>query len=186
MDRGERYEDPLIAVLEAAGAGAITGGGSQLSETGDIEFADVEIELADLGPALDLVIATLEKAGAPEGSEILEGDRVLRTFGTQQCLAIYFDGISLPDEVYASLDFDQVIADVGALTGPESYRGFWQGPVETGIFLFGPDAEDMFSRVEPLLRQLPIAQNARVVIRRGRGALAPREVRLPRHQEGQP
>jgi hypothetical protein len=44
-----------------------------------------------------------------------------------------------------------------------------------------PDAEAMFARVEPVLRRLPIGQNARVVVRHGKKELNPREVRLPKH-----
>jgi hypothetical protein len=181
FDRGSRYEDPLQAALEAAQAGRVTGGGSLLSEVGEIEFADVEIELADPAASIDLVARTLEQAGAPQGSEILRGDEVVREFGTRQCLAIYLDGISLPDQVYETLDFDRVVAQIGAAAGPDSYRGFWQGPTETGIYFFGPDAEEMFTRVEPLLRELPIGQNARVVLRHGKESFQPRTVRIPRH-----
>ena len=48
------------------------------------------------------------------------------------------------------------------------------------MFFFGSDAEDMFARVEPVLRKLPIGQIARVVIRHGKKSLNPREVRMPR------
>ena len=37
MDRGERYEDPLDAFLKANGLGEVSGGGTQLLETGEIE-----------------------------------------------------------------------------------------------------------------------------------------------------
>ena len=182
MDRGERYEDPLQAVLDSARAGEVTGGGSQLSENGEIAFADVEIQLANLDGALQLAVDALERAGAPQGSEILGDDgRVLREFGRMQCLAIYLDGTSLPDEVYATLDFEDVVSRIGALAGPDSFRGFWQGPEETGLYFFGPDAEVMFANVEPLLRELPIGQNARVVVRHGKESLHPRTVRMPRH-----
>jgi hypothetical protein len=180
IDRGSRYEDALHSALETARVGTVTGGGSQLNELGGIEFADVEIELADLGPSLDLVTTTLERAGAPAGSELLHGGEVLREFGRQQCLAIFLDGISLPDEVYASLDFERVVEEIGAAAGPASYRGFWQGPEETGIFFFGSDAEEMFTRVEPLLQALPIGENARVVLRYGKESLHPRTLRMPR------
>jgi hypothetical protein len=83
--------------------------------------------------------------------------------------------------VYADLDFEQVVEEIGTAAGPDSFRGFWQGPEETALFLFGPDAEDMFARVDPVLRRLPIGQNARVVIRQGKPSLTPREVRMPRH-----
>ncbi|MGE5837776.1 MAG: hypothetical protein ACM4AI_25110 [Acidobacteriota bacterium] len=181
VDRGNRYEDPLHEVLEAAQAGAVTGGGSQLNESGQIEFADVEIELADLEAAIDLVASTLESAGAPQGSEILHEAKVVREFGRQQCLAVYLDGTSLPDEVYANLDFDDVVTKIGTAAGPDSYRGCWQGPEETGLYFFGSNAEEMFALVEPLLRTLPIGQNARVVIRHGHESLQPRTVRMPRH-----
>jgi hypothetical protein len=181
IDRGNRYEDPLHAALEAAQAGAVTGGGSQLNESGGIDFADVEIELANLDAALDLAANTLEAAGAPQGSEIRHEDTVVRVFGRQQCLAIYLDGTSLPDEVYANLDFDQVVSDLGTAAGPESYHGCSQGAEETGLYFFGSNAEEMFTRVEPVLRTLPIGQNARVVIRHGQERLEPRTVRMPRH-----
>jgi hypothetical protein len=116
IDRGNRYEDPLQAALDAAQAGQVTGGGSQLNELGEIDYADIEIELANLHDALRIVTATLEKSGAPQGSELIDGRdaRVLKRFGTHQCLAIYLDGIGLPDEVYANLDFDATVNEIGA------------------------------------------------------------------------
>jgi hypothetical protein len=183
IDRGDRYEDPLQATLEKMGIGRVTGGGSQLDELGGIAYADVEIELANVDEALRIVAEALEVAGAPQGSELIQAsdDRVLREFGKLQCLAIYLDGTSLPDEVYANLDFEAVVAAMGAAAGDDSYRGFWQGPEETALFLFGPDADAMFTRVEPVLRRLPIGQNARVVLRHGKPSLSPREIRMPRH-----
>jgi hypothetical protein len=183
IDRGERYEDPLQASLETVKAGSVTGGGSQLNELGGIEYADVEIELADPDKALSMVADTLEAAGAPQGSELIDASdgRVLREFGRLQCLAIFLDGTSLPDEVYATFDFEAVVTTLGAAAGDGSYRGFWQGPEETGLFFFGSDADAMFARVEPVLRSLPIGQNARVVLRHGKESLRPREVRMPRH-----
>ena len=183
IDRGDRYEDPLQATLEKMGIGRVTGGGSQLNELGEIAYADVEIELANFDEAVGIVAEALEIAGAPQGSELIQASdgRMLREFGKLQCLAIYLDGTSLPDEVYANLDFEAVVAAIGAAAGGNSYRGPWQGPQETGVFLFGPDAEAMFARVEPVLRRLPIGQNARVVIRHGKQSLTPREIRMPRH-----
>ena len=87
----------------------------------------------------------------------------------------------MPDEVYANLDFEAVVAEIGAAAGNDSYHGFWQANEETGLFFFGVDAEAMFVRVEPILRRLPIGQNSRVVIGAGKRDLNPREVRMPRH-----
>ena len=182
IDRGVRYEDPLQEALEARNIGRVTGGGSQLNELGAIEHGDVEIELADLDGAVLLVVEALERAGAPQGSEVIDlsDSRVLREFGTQQCLAVFLDGTTLPDEVYQDLDFDAVVTEIGEAAGRDSFRGFFQGNEETGLFYFGANADEMFTRVEPVLRKLPIGQNARVVVRHGKPGLNPRELRIPR------
>jgi hypothetical protein len=95
-------------------------------------------------------------------------------------LAIFLDGVSLPDPVYANLDFDDVVTQLGNAAGADSYHGCWQGAEETGLFFFGTDADVMFTRVEPVLAALPIGQNARVVVRHGKSGVTPRTVRMPR------
>jgi hypothetical protein len=180
IDRGSRYEDPLNEVLESAGIGRVTGGGSQLTQDGRIEFADIEIELANLGEALQAAVQALERAGAPQGSELHLDGSVHREFGTAQRVAVYLDGVTLPDEVYAELDFNQLVAKIDAAAGEGSYRGHWQGAEETGLYFFGPNAEELFARIQPLLLTLPIAQNARVVVNEGKPGTPARTVRFPR------
>jgi hypothetical protein len=181
LDRGARYEDPLDAALRRSGLGEVTGGGSQLNELGEVAFADVEIHVANLDDAMPVIIDSLERSGAPLGSQLRRDSAVLREFGVLQSLAVYLDGITLPDEVYANLDFDQLVETLTAAAGQESYHGCWQGPEETGLYFFGADAEGMFSRVEPVLRSLPIGQNARVVIRPDKDSSGSRTIRMPRH-----
>jgi len=181
LDRGQRYEDPLDAALRGKGLGQVTGGGSQLGPDGEIEFADIEINVYNLDDALSLIIESLQRSGAPVGSELLGTSRVIREFGDQQSVAVYLDGVTLPDEVYAELDFDDLVNQLGAAAGANSYHGYWQGPAETGLFFFGPQADTMFSSLEPLLRKMPIGQNARVVIRPTRDESLHRTIRIPRH-----
>jgi hypothetical protein len=180
LDRGSRYEDPLDDALRAAKLGEVTGGGSQLGENGEVEFADIEISLTNPDAALPLIVETLEQAGAPVGSQILGDNGVLREFGSQQSIAVYLDGVTLPDEVYANLDFDETVDALTAAAGDGSYHGCWQGAEETGLFFFGRDAEAMWSRVEPVLKSMPIGQNARVVVRPSRDRSGSRTIRLPR------
>lgn len=180
LDRGERYEDPLDAALREAGVGEVTGGGSQLGALGEIEFADIEIVVSDVDAALPVITEALEKAGAPAGSQLLGSEAVLREFGTRQSVAVYLDGVSLPDEVYANLDFEDTIGRLTEAAGTDSYHGYWQGAQETGLFFFGDDAEAMCSRIEAVLRQMPIGQNARVVVRSARSDSPTRTFRLPR------
>jgi len=106
---------------------------------------------------------------------------VIREFGEQQSVAVYLDGTTLPDEVYANLDFDDLVARLTEAAGPDSYHGYWGGPEETGLFFFGRDAESTFSALETVLRQMPIGQNARVVIRATRNPVLDRTLRMPRH-----
>jgi hypothetical protein len=68
--RGEKYEDPLTAVLQEHGLGKVTGGGSQLNAKFEVVYVDIEIHLADLEDALELTKQTLRKLGAPKGSEL--------------------------------------------------------------------------------------------------------------------
>ena len=60
IDRGNRYEDPLQAQLDPRHAGRVTGGGSQLNADGAIDYADIEIELADLDDAVRLTERLLQ------------------------------------------------------------------------------------------------------------------------------
>jgi hypothetical protein len=105
---------------------------------------------------------------------------VIRELGGRQSVAVYLDGVTLPDEVYANLDFDDLIDRLSDAAGADSYHGCWQGAQETGLFFFGDDAESMCSRLEPVLREMPIGQNARVVVRAARSDSPTRTVHLPR------
>lgn len=74
IERGEKYEDPLTDMLEARGLGEVTGGGSQLNKDNSIEWIGVDLQLADLDGALELVRSRLRELGAPPGS-VLEFQR---------------------------------------------------------------------------------------------------------------
>ena len=180
LDRGIRYEDVLDAALREANLGEVTGGGSQLGALGEIEFVDIEIRVNDLEDALPVIVDALERSGAPVGSQVLGTQDGTREFGKQQSVAVYLDGITLPDEVYADLDFDDLVDKLTTAAGADSYHGCWQGAEETGLFFFGASAEAIFSRLEAVLQQVPIGQNARVVIRQTRDGSLHRTVRMPR------
>ena len=97
-DRAERYEDPLNLLLETRGLGAVTGGGSQQGDDGEIEQVDVEVELGD--PAddrLELLSKALEILGAPVGSVLRAGEREV-PFGRLEGLGLYLNGTDLPAE----------------------------------------------------------------------------------------
>ena len=184
MDRAERYEEPLQDALAIRELGVVTGGGSELTPTAEIGFVEVELALADLDGALDVTKRMLEESGAPVGSQLLfqkEGRDVELPFGVQEAVAVYLDGVSLPDEVYEQLDIDEFaerLAAAAASVGGES-RATWSGASETAFYQYGPSAAAMLDALSPVLDAYPVCQNARIVIREGADG-ATRTIRRPK------
>jgi hypothetical protein len=184
--RGERYEDPLQAVLEPGALGEVSGGGSSIDKEHGIDYVGVDIDLASL-ESLDLVRRVLEQAGAPKGSELQferGGESHVITFGVTERVTIWLDGITLSDDVYERFSTDELAEQIEAAMAFDStaeIRGSWQGPRETSIYIHGADAERLFRAIEPVLLANPACQNARVIVRDGNPTLNPWEVRLPVH-----
>ena len=183
MERGARYEDPVQDALAIRDLGLVTGGGSLMTPTTEIGYVDVELALADLDGALEVVQRILEEAGAPVGSQLLfeqAGVEVERPFGLQEGLAVYLDGASLPDEVYAETDIDALMERLGAAaeSAGGELRNAWNGPAETGLYHYGPSADAMLVALQPVFDSFAVCQNARVVIRQGADGTT-RTVRLP-------
>jgi hypothetical protein len=68
MERGAKYEDPLDRDLEAQGLGMVTGGGTQMSKDGRIEWIGIDIDLTDLDRGIEFCRRRLRELGAPPGS----------------------------------------------------------------------------------------------------------------------
>ena len=184
MDRGARYEDPVQDALAIRELGMVTGGGSQMTAAAEIGYVDVELALADLGEALDIAKRILEEAGAPVGSVFLfeeDGAEVERPFGVQEGVAVYLDGTSLPEEIYAETDLDALLERFGtaADSAGGELRSAWNGPTETAVYHYGPSADAMLVALQPVFDDFPICQNARLVIRQGADGET-RTLRVPR------
>lgn len=168
MQRGELYEDPLDAFLRESPLDAsVDGGGTMLSPDGEVQFCDIEIDVRgdDDDAVAAAVVSYLEAIGAPKGCSISDQDgRVVATFGTLDGLALYLNGTDLPDEVYANSDTNELVAAVDAALGETGRRiGDWHGPEETAIYLYGPNADAMRLRLQPLLDSRPDMQLSRLV-----------------------
>jgi hypothetical protein len=73
--RGEKYEDPITSKLEAAGLGAVSGGGSQLDQPNPdgsvrIKFCGIDIDVVALPRALELLRVELPFLAIPVGTEL--------------------------------------------------------------------------------------------------------------------
>lgn len=97
----------------------------------------------------------------------------------EQAILIHLDGVNLDDSVYAECDTmtleDQLTE---ALGGEGEVDGSETGDTETTVFLYGSDAEKMFSKIKPVLASYPLCKNARVVIRHGQPGSPQREIQL--------
>ena len=69
--RGEFFEDPLDAALKASGRCEVSGGGTMGGPSGEIQYCDIEVSGAEIGPQdIALIVSTLDALGAPKGSKL--------------------------------------------------------------------------------------------------------------------
>jgi len=182
-EKANQYEIPLQAALRARGLGEVIGSSSQMNMELEVESVEIDLNLANLDEAVDLVKRVLENAGAPVGSELRfrrDENEMVIPFGTLEGVAVYLDGVNLPDSVYEKCTINEL---AGLILGRLSsvggeIRGSWVGRNETSIYMYGPNAETMFAWMEPILASYPLCQNARVVIRFGNPDLNPRTVNI--------
>ena len=104
-----------------------------------------------------------------------------KTESAEQAVLVYLNGTDLPDQVYDEYDLatlEDKLIEVIEREKLGEYDGNEFGPTETILFMYGPDAERLFSGIESILRAYPLCQQARVEIRPGAPGAAAREVRL--------
>lgn len=70
VDRGAKYEEPLIEALGELGE--LTGGGSQMGEGGRIEFCGLDVVVNDRDRGLKVIRQCLRSCGAPPNTVIEE------------------------------------------------------------------------------------------------------------------
>ena len=164
MHRGELFEDPLDDALQELGLGSVTGGGTQLSESGEVAYCDIEIDVTAFDErSVQAIINLLEGLGAPRGSQLRAGEQEL-PFGNTEGMAIYLNGTDLPDEVYKECDSNVVYSELERLIadcGGEIYS-YWQGPAETALYLYGDSFKAMHDSVADFLATYPLCQKCRV------------------------
>lgn len=165
MHRGEIYEAPLNYILTKKLIGSVSGGGCCLSESGEIEYCIIEIELNKCSDeSIKVVKSILEKLGIPKGSKIrFETECIEINFGTLEGLALYLNGTDLDDDIYSDCDVNHVYNELNRLTnGVGKVFSYWQGPTETAIYLYGMSFLDMKSQITELVETYPLCQKCRI------------------------
>lgn len=150
INRNEFYEAPMDDILQEAGLGEVTGGGTMLlADHAGIQYCDLEMRVPDGSPqTLAFLKDGLERIGAPKGSFLkCEGIDDI-PLGRMEGMGLFLNGTDLPDEVYADTDVHEVIAACDALMeGIGAFRGHWDGMTETGLFFYGKSYAAMTAAV---------------------------------------
>lgn len=68
IERGRKYADPLQQSLARKGWGEVSGGGTEMTDDGQVAWVGLDLELADLQEALEFTRKRLLELGAPPGS----------------------------------------------------------------------------------------------------------------------
>lgn len=167
MDRGERFEDPLQAVLEESGLGAVSGGGTMQSKDGEIDYCGIDVDLFDLEKGVPFVCEFLTRHGAPKGSVLefeQDGTQQERPFGRLEGMAVYLNGADLPKSVYEECDVNVICDMFQKLLGDHGSRwSHWQGPREITLYYYGDSFDVMRERVAAFMADYPLCRKARVV-----------------------
>ena len=165
MHRGEIYEDPLDEILSKESIGEVSGGGTLQSQSGEIEYCDVEIQVKNSDNAtVELIKLSLDKIGVPKGSKIkVEATDSEIQFGTLEGLEIYLNGTDLDEEVYANSDSNHVYSELDRLThGVGKVYSYWQGSKETAFYLYGSSYSEMRSLISELVDHYPLCRKCRL------------------------
>lgn len=177
LDRGERFEDPLVQILQRKFRMVeVTGGGTLLSAKREPSNCDIDLTVkGNANEVLAAVVAALEQLGVPKGSSVrvvgprlfsLGGKDLVAKVGVTEGIGIYLNGTDLPAEVYESNDINDLIARLDAALGDdgEMYSS-WEGPTETALYYYGPSAARMRELIADVLDSHPLAQRCRVEAR---------------------
>ncbi|HLO99930.1 MAG TPA: hypothetical protein VK171_15145 [Fimbriimonas sp.] len=163
IDRGDVFEDPLDEELKRLKFGRVTGGGTAMAETMEVDHCDLEIQLTQNNQeSWDAITSFLEEAGAPKGSFLMVGEQKI-PFGKTEGLAVYMNGTELAPEVYESCDINHVYQELNRLVeGEGMIYSHWEGPTETAMYLYGVSFESMKAKIQPLLDSYPLCEKCRV------------------------
>ena len=168
IDVEDYYEEPLEEFLNEKEYGEIVGGDTMQSPTGEIEFFDIQVLIYDdnnIMKIIDEIKIKLESLGAPKGSfiEIEDGEEKI-SFGKREGLAIYLDGVNLPENVYKECDSNYVVSEIIRLTGcNDDIIRFWEGDTETAIYFYGESFDKMERDIFEFVNTYPLCKGARIV-----------------------
>jgi hypothetical protein len=101
---------------------------------------------------------------------------LFKGFDAKQAVLIDFDITGLADPVSRIDELETILNHTLGPFGESD--GHELGGGEGRIFLYGADAEKMFTRIESVLKSDPLCKNARVTVRQGEPGSPQHEIQL--------
>ena len=161
IDR-ERYETPLQEALKELGLGEVKGGGIWLARNREIKFRGIGLDLSNLEKAIPFVSEFLTRCGAPKGSKLqfeVEGERKEIPFGILEGLAIY---ITLLNNQHWDTLIHNIYSEINRQLGDRGkIRGYWRGPTEIALYVYGYSVDEMKNLIGPFLSEHPSCAKSR-------------------------
>lgn len=156
-------EDALDEILQERRLGQVSGGGTALKPSGEVDYCDIALHInGDGWGQAEELAGILNAIGIPKGS-VLRGDEGEIAVGTLEGLAYYSNGTELPDEVYQTCDINYVIQEMErAMEGIGGFYSHWEGPRDTALYFYGSSFAEMERRIAPFISSYPLCRKSRV------------------------
>lgn len=166
LHRDKYFEKPMGKAIKAAKIGRVDGGGTLLSEEGEPERSDVNVDVY-VGKESDFT--DFIRRGAkiiPKGSRlVIEGESGTELeVGQAEGIALYLNGTELPKEVYETCDINVAVQELIKCLGDSSYYfSFYRGNRETALYFYGTSYDVMNERIARFVGSYPLCQKCRIV-----------------------
>ena len=152
----------LEDALQENDAGEVTGGGSVLKEDMEIVRCAVDIVFDQDEKSLEWLTALINSMGIPKGS-LIEGVDPPVEVGTLEGLAVYLNGVDLPEEVYKKCDVNYVIERLSEAVKPIGAMYSSRRLSEyTALYFYGTSCSAMREKMEEFISTYPLCQKCRI------------------------
>jgi hypothetical protein len=154
-----------MEALEEQELGTVTGGGCGLAANHEVDFCGIDIELENLEKGHSDHHRPARTTRRTGRIEYQEGEsKVEVPFGKDEGVGVYLDGVSLPKEVYATSDINEVIERLDEALGDDGgMRCHWQGPEETALYFYGASRTTLRTKLAKVIASHALCKGARVV-----------------------
>ena len=156
-------EDALTESFESNdNVGKITGGGTAMFPSGEIESCDIEIEFSNRSEDFEWLLNLLDNIGIPKGSVVKTGGKDF-SVGSLEGLGLYLNGCDLPQEIYEICDVNELIGQLENSLGETGRLFSWMELNDfTALYFYGTIFDEMNDKIKPVISSHPLCQKCRV------------------------